>query len=131
MDGNDYEVGYGKPPKEHRFKKGKSGNPNGRPKGALNIATVIDRVLQEKVVINENGKRKTISKLEASIKQVVNKAASGDMRAFQQLPSLARYAEAAKQAAERHKNRPVEDLTDEELAEIIRSYKPSSDEGGS
>lgn len=27
-----YQVGYGKPPAEHRFKKGKSGNPNGRPK---------------------------------------------------------------------------------------------------
>jgi phosphoenolpyruvate carboxylase len=124
MDDNDYEVGYGKPPKEHRFKKGRSGNPKGRPKGALNIASVIDRVLQEKVVINENGERKTISKLEASIKQLVNKAASGDMRAFQQLPALARYAEGVKEAAERHRKRPVEDMTDEELIEIARGYKP-------
>lgn len=31
-----YEVGYAKPPTEHRFRKGASGNPSGRPKGAKN-----------------------------------------------------------------------------------------------
>ncbi|API57992.1 hypothetical protein BSL82_00640 [Tardibacter chloracetimidivorans] len=31
-----YEVGYGKPPAEHRFRKGQSGNAGGRPKGAKN-----------------------------------------------------------------------------------------------
>jgi len=29
---DDYDVGYKKPPKHGRFKKGQSGNPGGRPR---------------------------------------------------------------------------------------------------
>jgi hypothetical protein len=121
---NDYEVGYGKPPKEHRFKKGQSGNPSGRPKGRLNMATVIERELHEKVVVNENGERKTITKLEAAMKQVANKAASGDLRAFQQVTGLARYAQAALETSKQRDNRPMQELTDEELTAIIRKCEP-------
>lgn len=35
-----YKVGYGKPPIEHRFKKGQSGNPKGRAKGSTNKPNV-------------------------------------------------------------------------------------------
>lgn len=35
------------PPKEHQFKKGESGNPNGRPKGSKNISTIIKNLLDE------------------------------------------------------------------------------------
>jgi hypothetical protein len=87
------KVGYGNPPEPTRFKPGQSGNPKGRPKGSFNIATVLERGLREKVIINENGRRKIITKLEASIKQLVNKAAAGDLRALQQLTALARGGE--------------------------------------
>ena len=90
---SDYEVGFGKPPAGTRFQKGHSGNPKGRPKGTLNKATVLARTLREKVIINENGQRKIITKLEAAVKQLVNKAASGDLRALRHLADLVSSAE--------------------------------------
>lgn len=88
-----YDVGYGKPPKHAQFKKGQSGNLKGRPKGTLNLATVLERTLREPVVINENGRRKVITKLEAAITQLVNKAASGDAHAMRYLCHLVISAE--------------------------------------
>jgi hypothetical protein len=85
--GAGYAVGYGKPPSHSRFKPGASGNPNGRPKGSLNLATVLQKALRERVTITENGKRRKITKLEATMKQLTNKAATGDMRAMGQLIS--------------------------------------------
>jgi hypothetical protein len=90
---NNATVGYCNPPKHTRFKKGRSGNPNGRPKGSLNMATVLERTLREKVVINENGRQKTVTKLEAALKQLIDKAASGEMKAVQLLTTLVRSAE--------------------------------------
>jgi hypothetical protein len=93
------EVGYGKPPVRTRFRKGQSGNPKGRPRGRLNVATVLEKTLREKVVINENGRRRTITKLEAAMKQLVNKAASGDLPSVRHLSAMARAAEEQAAAA--------------------------------
>lgn len=54
--GSNYDVGFGKPPEKSQFRKGVSGNSKGRPKGALNMATVLERTLREKITVNENGR---------------------------------------------------------------------------
>jgi hypothetical protein len=86
---NQYTVGYAKPPVHSRFKKGKSGNPNGRPKGSLNLTTAINRALREKITVVEHGRRKTITKLDAAVIQMVNRAVQGDSRAMTQMLGLA------------------------------------------
>jgi hypothetical protein len=88
MRQDDYEIGFGKPPKRGQFRKGISGNPQGRPKGSRNIATVLDKALQEKIVVIDKGRRLTMTKLDASIKQLVDKAVSGDPIALRQMIAL-------------------------------------------
>lgn len=88
-DNSTYAIGFGKPHEHSKFRKGLSGNPKGRRKGKPNLATVLERTLQEKVIIHEHGVRKTVTKLEAAVKQLVDKAAKGDLSALRQLTALA------------------------------------------
>jgi hypothetical protein len=87
-----YQVGYKKPPPQHRFAKGRSGNPRGRPKKPKTLDTFLDKALKETVVVNENGSRKAITKFEAFVKQLVNKATAGDVRVTKVLIELLREA---------------------------------------
>ena len=80
MNNDDQEVGYRKPPKATQFQKGQSGNKAGRPKGSRNLSSVFADELNAKVSINENGSRKTVSKQQIVVKQIVNNAAAGDPR---------------------------------------------------
>jgi hypothetical protein len=110
---DDYEVGYGKPPLETRFQKGQSGNAQGRKRGSKNLASMVQSALDETVVVNINGKRRCISKLEAACMQQANKAAAGDPKAMKLMMDLLAGAQtrdagrdedaAAKATAQRHK----------------------------
>jgi hypothetical protein len=81
-----YDVGYGRPPKHSQFKRGQSGNPRGRTKGQLNTQTYLDKILNQKVVVNEQGRSRTITKREVILTQLVNRAAGkGDLATIKHL----------------------------------------------
>ena len=79
---DDYEVGYGKPPKHTRFKPGQSGNPRGRAKGTKNLKTDLIEELAEKISIREGDRIQTVSKQRALVKSVMNRGIKGDTRAI-------------------------------------------------
>lgn len=79
---SDDKVGYRRPPVTHQFKPGQSGNPNGRRKGSVSPVSHVVKALNERVVVQDKGKRRSLSKLEVAAKQLVNKAVSGDLRAW-------------------------------------------------
>ncbi|MHA1559284.1 MAG: DUF5681 domain-containing protein [Alphaproteobacteria bacterium] len=88
-DDKDDEVGYGKPPKRNRFKKGQSGNPKGRPKGTRNFSTDLKDTLNMPVRINADGKPETVSTQRATLLRLREIALKGDIRSIEGLVELA------------------------------------------
>ena len=84
IKGGDYEVGQGKPPKEHRWQKGQSGNPRGRPKARKADPVDVSAILNSPVKARIGGKETTVSSFEATFRQVSKKAIGGDLRAIKQ-----------------------------------------------
>ena len=112
-----YKVGYGKPPKAKQFKRGKSGNPKGRPKGSLNLATDLTAELGEHITVREDGRPRKVSKQRALIKSLMAKALQGDIRAMASL--LALYARVITEPPH-DENQPIE--ADE--LQVLRRFAP-------
>jgi len=77
---NDYAVGYGRPPLHTRFKKGKSGNPKGRPKGGRNLKTELRDIALMKVPVRDGDTQRLISLVAANLMAQGVKGAKGDPR---------------------------------------------------
>lgn len=87
-DGHDGAVGYGKPPRHTRWKKGQSGNPSGRPKGARGLKTDLRAELISRMEISMNGKRVSGTKQQLMLRTLTARAAAGDVRATRLLIDL-------------------------------------------
>ncbi|WAT19277.1 DUF5681 domain-containing protein [Aurantiacibacter sp. MUD11] len=72
-----YEVGYGKPPVETRFKKGQSGNPAGRPRHRPLLETMAREALYRKVPVKIGGKTRNLTVIEAAYQKLTVELLTG------------------------------------------------------
>ena len=86
-------TGYGKPPKNTQFKKGRSGNPKGRPRPTVqqvSEGSIFRKVAKEQISIEVNGIRYTMPRWEAYVRQIYTMALGKDHSAARLLDQLRR-----------------------------------------
>jgi hypothetical protein len=91
--GVEYKVGPGRPPKEHQFKPGQSGNPKGakrKPKAmAPDLKAALEQALSKTIKLKQGEKERIVSMAVAGIEQLVVQFAKGDPRARRDLFAVA------------------------------------------
>ena len=89
---DEYEVGYGKPPVATRFKKGQSGNPDGKRKKIaqqLDPGKILQSIDNEEIIVKIDGKRKRMLKSEIQFRQLFTKAIRGDLTSARLVAKMA------------------------------------------
>jgi hypothetical protein len=81
-DNDEYEVGYGRPPRDTRFKKGRSGNPSGKRKGARSVRKQLEKFFGTPIAVTDSGKRKQLLPEVILMKKLFSLAAAGDVQAM-------------------------------------------------
>jgi hypothetical protein len=125
--GDDYEIGYRKPPKHTRWKKGQSGNKRGRPKkklGPSDIEKAFDEALGDWLAVNDNGTVRKIKKLKAFTIQTVNKAVKGHHPSANLL--MAHYARRAAGGPEEPGSSPTAEEFEAEMEADLREIAARS-----
>ena len=120
-DAVTYTVGYRKPPAQNRFRPGQSGNPKGRPKGALGVRALVNAALDETIYVAENGKARSIRKRQAILLAMIAKAIKGDVRAAALVTRLMETHDPAPRVPDGHLSHEdwLELLSDDKLDEGV------------
>ena len=79
-DSKTPKTGFKNPPEHTQFKKGRSGNPKGRPKRIDDPYTTIEKVLARRVAVT--GENRKIPIREALLRRLRERALEGNKRAF-------------------------------------------------
>jgi hypothetical protein len=80
-------------PNDSRFKKGRSGNPNGRPRqtvGQVSTGSQFRKVAREQMAIEIEGNRHRLSRWDAYVRQIYNMALNKNSSAARLLDQLRR-----------------------------------------
>jgi Family of unknown function (DUF5681) len=107
------KVGYRKPPEHHRFRRGQSGNPQGRPKGAKNESTILREILARRIDTRSGGRVRKITVLEGILLRITDDSLKGDIKSAAFL--LNRYGAMVSGELQR------EDLTDDDR-EVLEAF---------
>jgi hypothetical protein len=125
MKKTQHEVGYGKPPKKTQFKKGKSGNPEGRPKRTQenkSLRQMLRDLALKEVPGQINGKQTKLTFIEAIFVKQLSEALKGNIGAAKFLISLIeKHVPLNRSLAELMKDTPVFAWTAEDDARIKKS----------
>jgi hypothetical protein len=81
MTDDEDEVGYGKPPRKHQFKKGMSGDPSGRRARSKSFDTLLEQQLDKKVSMSLGGRKVRVPLRQALVIKVASDALNGKVRA--------------------------------------------------
>lgn len=120
-------VGYGRPPKQHQFKPGQSGNPKGRPKGAPTLQEIMAKEATKHVKIKQGENIVTVSKMEALARRVFSKALEGDLAAARVIFQLAAEPEAAANAGSEE---PFALPSDDTIKRMLKRFDHLNSSGG-
>jgi Family of unknown function (DUF5681) len=92
---SSHDVGYGKPPDNTKFQKGRSGNPAGRPRTTTRFYSVLKNELDRPVKLRIDGECREVTNREAIAQRLFAKALRGDIRALEMVLRHIREKEAA------------------------------------